>query len=694
MAYLDLIEDENSQSQYLVVMRPRRRVEGFTLFSGSTYQASFDYGYVQRVEFDGVALTAGTSSSLSAGQYYYDQTANVFYVRLVSGLDPDTGWLVATYEIYAGTIDAHHNRIPTDSSSDVVYFEPIISKSNNIKQTTDNALFGFSPTQTSSLTLINAEHIFERHLHSSTWNKCDILVYHWLGDLEVANIKLVLNGLCLSIQYNPPNVSLRVVDRIDILNKDYAHPGGVDQLYTLVEFPELDSLYINKPIRFVYGRVDGFVPVNIDYLDQSPTTSDNRNWAVCSGQTNLADVVRTVAVSPSSTTTRTYLTSVDGLNIGDSVWFDKASDEYKIITDVGANYIDHFALSVACSPGDLVKRSFIGSVSIIQDDVEYTALYQRDYTITTALNSNASGFVFSSSLESNVGLPNTLKPNDKVYCRVYGPSNYVTLGGPSFGSNDSRTNNLAHPSQIVLDLLKRCLGVSESEVLAASFTQALIDQSSGIGISVPDDAGASKFPKYKDIISQILKSCLSKLIINSDGLWTMLTIKPLGTVSKTIGDDEILVDSPSWSYDYEEIISKVVVEYDAQETGPKTIVTQSVKTTSVDSSIGKYLHKTDNVKTERSLWIYEAEASELAQRLAFILGDRVGKLTVRAKNRFYTVSLGDNIEVQRVYLPGFDVDGETIFTREHGIAEIDKTRTQVTLTLDDRKGIEDNSGGW
>jgi len=694
MAYSDLIDEENIDSQYLVVMRPRRRVEGFTLFSGSTYQVSFDYGYVYRVEFDGAVLTDGTSSSLSADQYYYDQSANILYVRLTSGLDPDTGWLVVTYEIYAGTIDAHHNRIPTDNSSDVVYFEPIISKSNNIKQTTDGALFGFSPTQTSNLALINAEHLFEKHLHSSTWNKCDVLVYHWLGDLDSANMKFVLNGLCLSIQYNPPLVSLRVVDRIDILSKEFSHPSGVDQLYSVVEFPELDPLYTLKPIRMVYGRVDGFVPVNVDYLDQAPTTSDNRTWAVCSGQTNLSDVVRTVAASPISTTTRTYLTSVSGLNIGDSVWLDKASDEYAIITDVGANYIDHAALSVACSSGDLVKRAFIGAISIVQDDVEYIARYQRDYTITTALNSNCSGFVFNTSLETNIGLPNTLKPTDKVFCRVYGPSNYVTLGGPSYGSNDTRTANLAHPSQIVLDLLKRCIGVSESEVEANSFTQALTDQSSGIGISIPDDAGASKFPKYRDIISQILKSCLAKLIINADGKWSMLTLKPLGAVSKTIADDEILVDSVSWDYDYDDVISKVVIEYDAQETGPKTTLTQLVSTVYSDSFVGKYLHKTDNVKTERSLWIYETEAQELADRMAFILGERSGEMVLRAKNRFYSVSLGDNIEVQRAYLPGFDVDGETIFTREHGIAEIDKSRTQVTIKLDDRKGIEDNSGGW
>ena len=46
MAYLDLLEDESIDSQYLAVIKPRRRATGFTLFSGSVYRLLFEYGEV------------------------------------------------------------------------------------------------------------------------------------------------------------------------------------------------------------------------------------------------------------------------------------------------------------------------------------------------------------------------------------------------------------------------------------------------------------------------------------------------------------------------------------------------------------------------------------------------------------------------------------------------------------------------
>ena len=695
MAYAALIEDETITSQYLVVLRPRRRVTAFTVYSGSVYVADFDHGEAVSAWENGQSLTQGTSAALSAGQFWHDAEASKLYVRLSGGGDPDSVWLVVAYEIYAATIDAHTGRIPTDGASRSVYFEPIISRSPLIKQSTDDALFGFSPVQTSTLTLINAEHLMDRHLHDSSWNRAQCLVYHWLGDaVDPNNVKLVMNGLVTDVSHNPPTVDLRIVDRLEALAGEWSYPSG-DKFFTTDTFAELDPNASGKPIRKVYGLIlDGFQPVNVDYLQDNPTTSNNRTWVVCHGQSGLSELTATVPASPSSTTTRTYVSSVVGFNVGDSVWIDKASDEYRHITAVGANYIEHDALSVAATTGDIVRRGFVGRVTIVQNDVVYLPHYGRDYTVSVALAGETSGIVFSTSLEANLTMPETFRPYDRIFCRVYGPTNSLTLGGPSFGSNDSRTGTMAHPAQVVLDALKTHLGVPESELLSASFTQALTDQSSGVGIAIPSGAFETSFPKYRDVIAQVLKSALAKLIIDADGLWAIETLKPLGAVSKVIADDEILVDSLDWEYDHGDLVGTVIVEYAYQETAVATVSGDIVSTATAVSEPGQYLHQSTDVRTERSAWVYEAEAQEMATRLAYVLGERKGTVTVKAKNRFYTSKLGDNIEVQRVYLPGNVPDGETIFTREHAVSSIEKGRTQVTITLDDRKGVEDNAGGW
>lgn len=694
MAYADLLEDEVAQSQYLIVLKPRRRVTSFTLFSGSVYRAAFDYGECTSAWADGVALTQGSSAVLSAGEFWHDVANDFLYVRLSGGGDPDTVWLVAAFEVYCGTIDAHHYRVATDSTTRVVYWEPIVSKSPMFKATASDSEFGFNPVQSSSLVLNNAENIFERFLHDSSFNRAECIVYHWLGDLLTANVKRVLNGFTTNASLDPPKLTLKITDRVDQLSNEWRNAAGSLSFYDLATYPSLDPQSIGRAVRRVYGRVDGFEPVNVDYVIESPTTSDNRDWAVITGQTGLDQVSRTVPASPVSTTVRTYVNSVNGLNVGDSIWFDKASDEYAFVTAVGADYIEHAALSVACTTGDLVKRGFVGSVSIIQNEVEYVAHYNRDYTISTAMAGGISGFSFSTSLEANLSIPNTLSASDRVHCRVYGRRNDLTLGGPAFGSDDSRTDNMAHPAQVVLDILKGQLGVSESDINAAAFTAALTDQSSGVGLAIPERATSSEFPKLRDTLGVLTKSALFKLLINDDADWSIVTTKPLGAVTKTIADDEILRGSIGWDYDYSDVVSQVSIEYNAREVALTRSSEDTVSVASATSDMATYVHQASATLTQRSCWAYESEAQELADRMAFVMGERRGKVTLRTKNRFYATKLGDNIQVDLVSLPGFEYNGETVNSREHAVIEVERSKDQVTIKLDDRKGVEDNSGGW
>jgi hypothetical protein len=88
--YQDLLSQEGIEANYMSVIVPRRQVTGFTLFSGSVYSKSFDYGQVVRVDQNGVALVEAFSTSLSAGQFYYDVTNSVLYVRMSDSSNPST----------------------------------------------------------------------------------------------------------------------------------------------------------------------------------------------------------------------------------------------------------------------------------------------------------------------------------------------------------------------------------------------------------------------------------------------------------------------------------------------------------------------------------------------------------------------------------------------------------------------------
>ena len=694
MAYASLLEEETVTSNYLAVLKPRRRVTGFTLFSGSVYVADFDfYGEVTRCWEDDLELSLGTSSSLSADQFYYDFAEKKLYVRLNPSADPDLINIIAEFEIYCGTIDAHFYRDPTDDTTRVVYFEPIINKSPVFKKSSTDSLSGFNPVQTSSISLINAEHIFEKCLYDSSFVNASIDVYHWLDDLEVANIKRVLNGYMQNVSIDRSIITIKVFDGIDILSNEYRHSIG-SNFYDSTTFPTLNPQYIGKPIRKVYGFVDGFIPVNSEYVDESPINTDNRTWIVTSGQDGLSDVTKTVIASPSSTTTRTYLNSVTGLQVGDTVWFDKATDDYGIIEAVGANYIDHSAIGVAATTGELVKRAFVPRVTIVQNDVEYVALYKRDYTVSNLLPGETSGFIFDINLETNLSMPEALNANDQVFCRVYGRVNDITLGGPAYGADDSRTLSMMHPAQVVLDFLKNSLGFSDSEIDSTSFTDALTDISSGIGFAIPSSNSDSSFPKYRDILGDILKCCFAKLIVNNDGKWALSVRKPLGSVTKTIADDEIIFNSIRFDFEFDEIFSEIIVQYAKEESSFASLNQETYAQVVATSDTAKYLHKVSKSKTETSLWAFVDEAEEMATRLSYVFGDRSGTASIQTKNRFFDTELGDNIEIERTSVPGFEYDGENLYNRELLTIEIEKSKQTITIKLDDQKGIEDNAGGW
>lgn len=693
MSYATLLEDETVKSNYLAILQPRRRVASFSVFSGSIYSVSFDYGDVESVYVDGVALTEVSTTSLSAGQFYWDYDNSTLYVRTASSGNPNSVNTIVTYNLYVATYDAHFYSDPLDDSTRVVYYEPHIIKSPEIKETNSDSFFGFLPSQSSSITINNAEHVYEKHLYDSSFNRADIHVYHWLDELIVDNIKLVYSGNMSDVSYDQNKITIKTYDPNKYLDDEFRNPTG-DNFYSLDTFPSLNPNFIAKPIRQIYGRVDGFIPVNIDYVDDNPTTSDNRIWSVCNGQTGISEVSKTVSASPSSTTTRTYLNNCNGIDVGDTIWLDGATDYYVEVTAVnrtGSQYIEHAVIGAPMNSGEFAKRGFVSVVYIRKDNQVYTAKYKRDYTITT-LSGGASGFTFENSLESNLSMASNLSPSDEVFCRVYGRVNDVTLNAIAYGSDNTKTGNMSNPMQILVDVMKRNIGIVEADMNLTSFTTTISSVTSAAGMAIPKSSN-DNFPTYKDIIVNILKTELIRFYQNDDQEWEVSLVSPIGAAAYEIGSDEILKGSFTHDFDYSDLLSDVIVEYNEQETNTVKQGNYADKV-SAESSVAKYVHLAKKQKTFNSIHIFEDDAQILADRLSFYYGDRIGTITLRTKNRLFNTKLGDVITTQRTAQCGFDFDGETVNNRNGVVTDTLKSLRSISITLDDQKGIEDNSGDW
>lgn len=695
MAYADLLENEGVKAQYLAIIRPARQVTGFSLFSGSVYSKAFDYGYVSSVEVDGVALSEGVSTSLSAGYFYWDDENETLYIRTSDSANPSSKFVTVVFEIYAATFDAHWYRVPTDNTTKTVYFEPLIARVPSIKTTVKDLAFGVVPVQSTGIVLNNAEKILNRFLYDSSFRGREILVYHWLDDLDEDNIKLVMRGRMDSVSWADSTVSIKIFDSFDVFETEFRPPQG-EAFYTSTLYSELDPQFEGKPIRYVYGIVNGFVPVNVDYLADNPTTSDNRVWKVCSDGLNQYQKTGTVPASPASTNTRTYVDSAVGFTVGDTIWLNKTTDEYRIITAVnysGSQYVEHTALSSgAAATGDTVSRGTVARVDIFQQGQKFTALYGRDYTESVDAN-GAVGFTFSSSLESNLSLPSTLSPTDSVICRVYGKQNNVTFGGPAYGSNDTETGNLTKLPIIMLDILKRFAGISESDINGTSFTTLLTDSTDRLGFAIPSQSN-QKFPKLRQILTNLSETGLVSLFLDDDLNWKATRLQPMGTVDTTIEDDEILEGSLSYDFDYSDIYSDVVVQYATEEKSQSGGQGQGYSTVSASSDTAKYLHKINRTLDVDSLHYDSSSAQTLATRLADFYGDRQGTIEINCKNRFFSYTVDQIIQISRTSLPNASWDGETLTTQNANIRQSEKSLRRVKLVMNDLKGVEDNVGDF
>lgn len=704
MAYADLLDRENIKSQYLAVLSPRIKIIWtWANPTATVYTISFDYGYINKLTKDGAVLTQASSSALSDGDWFYDTSAELLYFD--DGTDPNSvGFFVATYELYVGTFDAYFNRDPLDSNSDIVYYEPLIVKSPQILQNLTESLYGFLPTSTSPFLLSTVTQFFQRHMSESSFNETSVKLYHYLDDLSTANVKLVVNGIAGNIKYNDTTMQLTVYDSNQIFDQVFRNAIG-ESYYAESDFPGLDPNFQAKPIRRVSGIVEGFVPVNIDYNINTPTTSNNRQWAVINGSNGNFPRQVNVASSPASTSTRTYLTSVAGITAGDTLFKQgsggPSTDESFVVTlvDRVSDYVEHAALTNVGLSGELVERAFCSSVTIVQDGVTYQALYKRDYDTFVDNPTVTTGFTFTSTLESNLAMPRSLSPIDTVFCKVYASIGTELAGGGGIGpigSTSPISREYANPVNVILGLLDTFLKIDSNALInEQSFIDVEAQVTSELGFAVPQFATAD-FPKYRDLFAEILQSELLTIAYDDTNKLKLEITGPLGAVDKSIEDDEIIRNSLSFDYSYTDLISDAIVEYAPSEVNNNNQLSAELiyKTERGFSETASYLHGVRKQKTFQTFHIFADDAKDLADRLAFALGDRRGLIKFTTKNRFFNTEIGQRVDISREKIPGTEYERGTNRTISGVVTGTNKSLDKITIELDDQKGIEDNSGSF
>lgn len=721
MSYSTENAKDNASRNMFVVVRPKLRVTSWTLHSGSVYYNDFSYGYVTAVMVDGVALTAGSSGSLSAGEFYYDSSAGRLYIRKTSGTPSGSDWIVATFELYFATKETYWYRKPTDSATTEVFWPGSILNAPTVTRSSSDVIFGFIPTNASGFSVANEASYLQPLLHDGSFYNAEVLIYHSAGTLSTSNAQQIYGGFCGGVSFNDSELSFSLIDKSYRLNEKWSNGAYNDR------FANADPQYTRTFIRTSLGTGSSHsIGVNSDYNASSPTTSNNRKWSFTSAASGALSF--DITATTINTTTEFVLNSTDikKLKVGDKIYRNAAGYDSAIVNIFFNTGIVTFSAAPTLSGNTFTVIGVI-DVRLVQGTSVYTLLNGRDYVDAYHSADGTYGITLTSSAEANVGA-STIAPNNGDYVVGYirPPEVNPTVGGSSLYAGSNYWNN---PIVILYHVLKDRMGFAEADIDTSTFSSLASsirlkgDFMPLFNLTVPDILGDEP-PTYGEVIGKILSGCLLRMFVNNSGQFTLSQLENFSTADLSITDGDLI--QPSYSYDYSNSGSvnvfsspiEIVVGYVKHGGGfiPENLESLRYPFETVNGSANSYLYGSEFVRdvncqltgalntttttfngtTEYNFTATYGESTFALQKRRYgqLIAERRGRLACKIKAGAHNLELGDFVTVSRSRQPGFAYAANTLSDRNYVVVEVTKGLGGVDFILDDQKGIEDNSGDW
>ncbi len=721
MSFNSDIANSSVEKISLVKVAPRIRLTGWTLVSGTVYSqisangrpkrmwayASVGGPYLDPPELE--IYPAPDLASIASYGYFYDESINTLYINWLRGGTPDAPpggpqpGVTASFEIFISSSNQYGLSDPFDPASDVVEWEGKLLEAPFPTSGSRDSLFGFLPISNSTIRVVNDGWISPPL--DRVWYNCDVSVYILTGRtmqeaIDSGGIRQVFIGFVSSISQEGGILSINCADYLSKLNNTVVQPQAT---YNSADFPSGEQGIFNTlPVREIYGMVDSFRPVNLAV--DGPSTVTNRHWGVSASGPYFVEY--TVDHTQANTATETYTIERPQYNPGDTIAFLDNPDAFALVTAVNhaAKRIFHSPVTRTVAPGDRITRAHIANVSIVdRAGVQFFLKFGESYDLFNSFGTN--GFRLKDDFEAIAGLAvSPFDPTqDRIVCRVYGS------GAPEFYSDSSEVLSTSDKggvwsrSAILVYRLLREAGIPTDLIDKDSWELAGAD-SSAMGFVVPESYTTDTETRtYIDIIADILAgSLLNVNLINAaDG-----SVKiGLSKIQPIAGPSDFVVSNEDFSqFSFEEdngdVYSDVRVDFHKPDfdTNPGNYnidahLQADFATNHVESTENMY-QKTKQYRLN-TLHTDQSEGIIFARRISYILSQRRRLISLVLPQKFVGESLlGKTFTIQRDLLPGFPYVYGSLNEIKAVVVEVEKTIETVTLTLDDQKGVQDNSGSW
>jgi hypothetical protein len=255
MNYEQYANKTRSVKSILAHASAKQRVKTFTLFSGSVYVRDVDF-YVTSVSDGLTALAAQSSTSLSAGQFYFNPQEKKLYIRVSDSSDPKTRDIVLTYRLFFS--DLPYN-LPQNITSGVeVEYLPVIKSIGELKFELDYEQTGIAVESNSSITLENTDGYFDDIFDTLIFENQTIDFYSWSPQIPLSEAKKIYSGVVKDKAFSDKDVRFTLVDAIYQLRKPVQ-----SEIFTESD-GNLDDSDLGNPKKRIYGRVQTMRTIGID----------------------------------------------------------------------------------------------------------------------------------------------------------------------------------------------------------------------------------------------------------------------------------------------------------------------------------------------------------------------------------------------------------------------------------------------
>lgn len=238
-----------SEKIQIAWLEPAERLLLWTLHSGAVYKKTVSH-FVIDIKVEDTSLTQATSSTLSAGEWFYDLATNIVYVRLSDDSNPDDSYMIGFYRKFYANKPLN---LPHDltAGSEEVHYEGMLKTVSAFNQEVDNSdLIGVALENSGSISFHNTGGEFDAIFDKLFWESKNVKIYSWNEDILLSEKKLLFTGEITNKRYSEKTVSFSIKDQLFRLRQ----PVTTGR-FSLDDGDVNDDI-IGKAKRLVFGKVD------------------------------------------------------------------------------------------------------------------------------------------------------------------------------------------------------------------------------------------------------------------------------------------------------------------------------------------------------------------------------------------------------------------------------------------------------